>query len=329
MNRMDISKALATLQMNTYNFTTSELKKAYLKQALLCHPDKTGNTPNNTHKFQDVKESYDFLMLYAENTKKEEDDCFDKETGNMKQTPINVINFNTEVFKMFINNVLGGNYMNIVIDILSGITDLTILLQENISIETINKIKHFVKNYGDGRGNGNGNVNMSVPNDNLDSNLNRGSCDGIVQKQLNYTLNPTIDDLLDDNIYKLSINNVIYYVPLWHHECVYEDTDGNEIIVNCIPVLDNNIYIDDKNHIYTSISISLNNALLNETYYITIGKKKYKLPIYNLYIKSGQQQICLYSCGILEMNEDNNDDNTNFYKNNSIRSNIYITITLI
>jgi len=288
---MDISKALTILQINKYNFNTTELKKAYLKQALLCHPDKIGNNPNNTLKFQDLKESYDFLMLYAEHPPNENN----KKT--QKEENINLIDINTEVFKMFINNVLGGNYINTFIDILLGISDLSLLLGDNnISIETVNKIKHFVKKYG------------------IDKDTQ--------QPKRDYILNPSIDDLLDDNIYKLYIDNEIYFVPLWHHECIYEDVNRNEIIVNCIPKLPNNIYIDDKNHIYTSISISLNNALLNEKYYINIGKKKYELPINNLYIQSSPQQICLYNCGILEMND------LDFY-NTSIRSNIYITITLI
>jgi len=304
---MDISKALTILQINKYNFNTTELKKAYLKQALLCHPDKIGNTPINTLKFQDLQESYNFLILYAEPS----NDHIPTTTTTtpITQTPptpskenINLIDINTEVLKMFINNVLGGNYINTLIDILSGITDLSLLLSDsNISIETINKIKHFVKKYG---------INNERQKNTHELNIR------------DYILNPSIDDLLDDNIYKLSIDNEIYLVPLWHHECIYEDVNRNEIIVNCVPKLPNNIYIDDKNHIYTSISISLNNSLLNENYYINIGKKKYELPINNLYIKSSPQQICLYNCGILEIND------SDFY-NTSIRSNIYITITLI
>jgi hypothetical protein len=298
---MDISKALENLKINKYNFNSTELKKAYLKQALLCHPDKIGNTPNNTHKFQDLKESYDFLMLYTDSTHE-----------NTTKENINIIDLNTDLFKMFINNVLGDKYINIFIDILLGITDLSLLLcDNNISIETINKIKHFVNKYKE----------SDTMSNNSTNNVN-----GTIPQIYNYVLNPTIDDLLDDNIYKLNINNSIFLVPLWHHECIYEHTDGKDITVNCIPILPKNIYIDDKNHIYTSISISLNNSLLNEIYYINIGKKKYTIPINKLYIQSKPQQICLSNCGILEMTD------LDLYTNNNnilIRSNIYVTITLI
>lgn len=290
---MDISKALTNLQINKYNFNSTELKKAYLKQALLCHPDKIGNTPNNTLKFQDLKDSYDFLMSYVDPITTE---------SNLSEN-INIIEVNTDLFKMFINNVLDDTHINTFIDILLGITDLSVLLCDNISIETINKIKHFIKYNG---------ISKLTPDVELYT----------TTKTRNYTLNPTIDDLLDDNIYKFYIDDDIYFVPLWHHTCLYEDINRNEIIVNCNPILPNNLYIDDKNNIYASISISLNNNLLNEIYYSTIGKKKYEIPINKLYIKSSPQQICLNNCGILEMND------LDFYKS-SIRSNIYITITFI
>ncbi len=315
---------MTILQINTYNFNSTELKKAYLKQALLCHPDKSGNTPDNTSRFQNVKEAYDLLMLYVD--KSEE----------LRNTANNNIPISPEVLYMFINNVLCGKYINTVIDIVLGITDLTALVYDDISIETINKIKHFIKKY---KVSEEYDTASAIPTEPVvnsedkydeDEDDDEGDSDYIdkVPKSTmiyNFVLNPSIDDLLEDNIYKLSINNSIFLVPLWHHECVYENIDGTELTVSCMPDLPNNIYIDDKNHIYTSISISLNNTLLNEIYYINLGKKKYTIPTNKLYIQSNPQQICLYNCGILEMND------LDLYNNNTflIRSNIYITITLI
>ena len=336
---MNILNALNILQINTYNFNSTELKKAYLKQALLCHPDKSGNTPENTSRFQNVKEAYDLLMLYVD---KSEEFLNNNDTPHTQpNVSYNNIPVNPEVLFMFINNVLCGKYINTVIDIVLGITDLTALVYDDISIETINKIKHFIKKYKVSEEfDADIQSQTKIPTDNIstesvvNSNVDDKDYDGENENDedtyagiiYNVVLNPSIDDLLDDNIYKLSINNSIFLVPLWHHECVYENIDGTELTVSCMPNLPNHIYIDDKNHIYTSISISLNNTLLNEIYYINIGKKKYTIPINNLYIHSKPQQICLYNCGILEMND------LDLYNNNTtclIRSNIYITITLI
>ena len=314
---MNILQALDILEIDQYNFNRTQLKKAYLKQALLYHPDKSGNTPYNTQRFQTVKDAYDLLIIYADKS-----DEFDINNNN-KNTSENTYNIhpmpiNPDVLYTFIHNVLGGKYMNTVIDIVLGITEITTALFEDnadsdeISIETINKIKHFVNKYKEHS------AEVSTP-----------TTDETVNTTIyNYVLHPSIDDLLDDNIYKLNINNSILLVPLWHHECIYEHTDGKDITVNCIPILPKNIYIDEKNNIYTSISISLNNSLLNEIYYMNIGKKKYTIPINTLYIQSKPQQICLYNCGILEMTD------LDLYTNNNnnnilIRSNIYVTITLI
>ena len=314
---MNILQALDILEIDTYNFNRNQLKKAYLKQALLYHPDKSGNTPYNTQRFQNIKDAYDLLMVYADKS----DECdmtTNNKTGNTYN--LNQVPINPDVLYTFIHNVLGGKYMNTVIDIVLGISEITTALFEDnvdmddISIETINKIKHFVNKYKE--------------SDTMSNNsTNENKVNGTIPQIYNYVLNPTIDDLLDDNIYKLNINNSIFLVPLWHHECIYEHTDGTDITVNCIPILPKNIYIDDKNHIYTSISISLNNSLLNEIYYINIGKKKYTIPINKLYIQSKPQQICLSNCGILEMTD--LDLYTNNNNNILIRSNIYVTITLI
>jgi hypothetical protein len=52
-----------------------------------------------------------------------------------------------------------------------------------------------------------------------------------------FILNPSLNDLIQSNVYKLESNNVLYYVPLWHSE-LYFDAD---IMFRCIPFLQDNI----------------------------------------------------------------------------------------
>ena len=58
-----------------------------------------------------------------------------------------------------------------------------------------------------------------------------------------YELNPTIENLLNKDIYYLEEEHI--YIPLWHHEIIF----NKKIKVLIKPVL-NNMYLDDDNNIY-------------------------------------------------------------------------------
>jgi len=58
-----------------------------------------------------------------------------------------------------------------------------------------------------------------------------------------YELNPTIENLLNKDIYYLEEEHI--YIPLWHHEIIF----NKKIRVIIKPIL-NNMYLDDDNNIY-------------------------------------------------------------------------------
>ena len=71
-------------------------------------------------------------------------------------------------------------------------------------------------------------------------------------------LNPSINDLLNDNIFKLSVENKKFYIPLWHHELHF--SPQQYLIVKMEPEISDNywimigiIYINKKMCIYTII----------------------------------------------------------------------------
>jgi hypothetical protein len=72
-----------------------------------------------------------------------------------------------------------------------------------------------------------------------------------------YKLNPSIDDLLNNNFYKLYIENELFLVPLWYNES-YFDISGSEIIVICEPELPKGMQIDDDNNILVEHEIDMN-----------------------------------------------------------------------
>ena len=73
-------------------------------------------------------------------------------------------------------------------------------------------------------------------------------------------LQPCIDDLFENNLYKLTINQHIYIVPLWHTHMVY-DNSGNDVYVKCFPILDDHIEIDKHNNIHIQHKETLDNIV--------------------------------------------------------------------
>jgi hypothetical protein len=110
-----------------------------------------------------------------------------------------------------------------------------------------------------------------------------------------YKLNPNINDLFDNNLYKLYVNNELFLVPLWHNES-YFDGSGCEIIVICEPELPKGIAIDDDNNICIEKEIIwddafMNRILKNENIHIECGEKIFEIPLSELYIKREQYYI--------------------------------------
>jgi hypothetical protein len=118
--------------------------------------------------------------------------------------------------------------------------------------------------------------------------------DVVVKKYDNveiYKLNPSINDLLNNNVYKLYVNDELFLVPLWHNES-YFDSSGLEIMVICEPELPSGILIDEDNNIHVEIILSINEIyqkiMNNECITINIGDYVYNIPFDHLYMKREQ-----------------------------------------
>ena len=62
---MDIQDALRNMELDKgglCGLTSQNVKRQYRKMALKLHPDKNGNTPESTKRFQELTESYNILI---------------------------------------------------------------------------------------------------------------------------------------------------------------------------------------------------------------------------------------------------------------------------
>ena len=139
-----------------------------------------------------------------------------------------------------------------------------------------------------------------------------------------YTLNPTINDLFENNVYKLCVNEEIYIVPLWHNELHFSTNNNEELIVLCNPVLPENIIIDEENNIIVNVDISFSSIYNlfnnNSDFEIELDvNRKINVELSKLFIKK-QQTITLFNVGISTIKDDIYDVNE--------KSNIIININL-
>jgi len=103
-----------------------------------------------------------------------------------------------------------------------------------------------------------------------------------------FILNPSIQDLFEDKIYKLNLNQQIYLVPLWHNEC-YFDGEKGDIIVICVPDLPQNMELDEDNNIIIHTKVPFTFSLFHQnTITIKIETWCLEIPIKELYLQSFQ-----------------------------------------
>jgi len=281
---MDLQEALHIFEIeNVSNLSQESLKKKYHKLALQNHPDKNGNTPASNQHFQRIQDAYEVL--------KREISIF-KTDDITEETPFKNFGY-TAILHLFIDGVLKGKYnefiSNIIKDIVSGCKEITLKLFEDMNKEQSLSIYNFIIKY---------KTVLRLTDDTVNK-VREILLDKFRDMQI-YILNPSINDLFQNNFYKLQINNKLYFVPLWHNE-LYFDSD---IIVKCVPELPENIEIDEDNNLVITERISFTFSLLNErTRTIKVGNHMFEIQMEQLYLRPIQTYV-LKKQGISKIFED-------------------------
>ena len=112
-------------------------------------------------------------------------------------------------------------------------------------------------------------------------------------------LNPSLDDLMSDNLYKLVIDERVYMIPLWQKELIY-DVSGADMFVICKPVLPDNLYIDANNNITVSLQRTITELLSDEQLRFSLGQKQFEINA-SCFTIAKTQEYCLHNAGISRM----------------------------
>jgi len=158
--------------------------------------------------------------------------------------------------------------------------DLSLKLIHKLDENTLINIGNFINKY-----------NFIIQlNDNTLKNLQNVLCNK------EYVLNPTIDQLLNKEVFKLMHMDEVFYIPLWHNELSYQ-LKTHHLTVKIIPKLSNHIEIDEHNNICIYLKNSTNEK---EDINFYLGKNKYTIEKNNL----SDQLILFHNKGIPIIQDD-------------------------
>jgi hypothetical protein len=304
---LDRATALSILDMEA--LTAESLKKQYRKLALQYHPDKNGNSIDSTERFKLIGESYEFL--------KRELEINGEDQGNTGSTSFWSDDYSS-LLHSFIDSILrdtSGKSATIIKDIvLNGLKKTTFLGKEQAM-----SVYSFLSKF---------KTVLHISQETLDL-VKEIVVDKYKDDQV-YILNPSLDDLLENNVYKLVVNNKIYFVPLWHSEVYFDEVitephplaPHREIIVQCVPELPENVTMDENNTLYVELVTPFAVAFFDHPFLIfslgTAKKREYTVPI-----KFKRVQTCFIpNSGVTIINE-------NYMYDIETRSGIYVKITFI
>lgn len=294
---MNLQTALDELEISLDEVELTKLdqeyiKKKYRKMALKWHPDKNDDDEYSTTKFQTINEAYNFLSkeLRIINGTEETDEYSNTSDDFVSSEKFTESNIYIDILSNFISSLLKGSYneilLNIVKDLTLGYEVITLTYLKN-KFEHLDKQKaidlyQILYKYKD---------ILYISNDTLE--LVSLIINEKYKNDSVYILKPNLKDIIEHNIYKLYVDDVLYLVPLWHNELYFDAPDDSEIIVLCQPKLPTNITIDENNNIYYDISIKIDTELPylirnNKLVSIEIGDKWFSIPLDKLYIKEEQ-----------------------------------------
>lgn len=293
---MDYDSALKILNIKP-DFTSNDLKKAYYSHSLKYHPDKN-SSENAADKFKDGKLAFDYLKLHKNIPNTDDDNITSYKDIFTKCMQYLIPELEKD--DIFINNTL-----KILLDSCKSVT-LKIIekMNKERAIQTYNYLIKYKDIF---------NIDEKLSAEILDIINKKISSDNII------IFNPTIDDIMKDKIYKYTIHDIDYYIPLWHTEVTY-DISGNDLILKCIPDLEDHIFIDNDNHVHITIEANILDLLEKNELCFNIGEKIYKIDSKKLHIQK-KQVYTIKNEGILIAKHDD-------LYSTSYRGNIVVYIVL-
>lgn len=290
----------------------TKVKKSYYRMALKYHPDKGGDP----RLFKQIKEAYDYIIENELNgsSVNENDNYSDNYNNNSYQSSGEPETFET-IFVSFVECMVKNRKGYERFDKLFIKTTLQSILKKcdiysikmfsQLDVDKCRSIYNFLSQ------------NKEVfyfTNEQLEK-YKKVIQDKIKNNNI-ILLNPSLNDILNDNIYKLDLEEDTHYIPLWHDEIIVDD-----MIIKNIPDLSDNITIHSNHDIAIKCKVSLLELFENGKIDIEIGDKVVTVNSEQVNITKDPQLIVYKEQGKIIPNKNN-------LYNNKKRGNIIVELVL-
>jgi hypothetical protein len=228
----------------------SELNKRYRILALKLHPDKNGNTPEATLAFQELNAAYNLLSLDASSSSAPANETSENDAANA--TYVNI--FMRFVQSLFHTNTNTNHHA--LLDLLYRIVHDYASLSVNAALDALDPSALFqlyetLEQY-------NAAIRMDARIFKEITHIIREK----MQKNNIIVLNPSLKDVLQNNISVVQFEEHTFYVPLWHSELHYHvDASKKQLIVKCMPVLPDHMTIDVNNELHIDVRADIKELL--------------------------------------------------------------------
>jgi curved DNA-binding protein CbpA len=270
------------------------IKKHYRMMALKYHPDKNRDD-SAKEMFLKVKEAFEFLSQNKIVEERDNTEYYNTDYESVLQTFLQQVfkdDFQKQILYMLISKILKKTSHKM--------ADFSFEFLKHIDQNILKRIYEFLKYYSD------------IFDYSLDflekirEIIEHSEQTNTIQETSNecvrYILHPLLEDLFENNLYKLTYKQHIVLVPLWHHELVY-DLSGREFYVECVPILEENISIDETNDIHIHLEYNILDIWENEGIEFKLGKTIFSISRENIKMVD-LQTIVLKKRGISRINQD-------------------------
>jgi hypothetical protein len=279
---MNFTKACVILDIHEEHrspLNKEVVKKQYHRKALHYHPDKN-KSDNSTAEFLLIKEAYHYLSNSSDTS---DNMSYANDLFVFLRQSLNTSNENlmqNKVFQIIITKIIECCESK-ALDLLEKL-DKNVLIKINETFKTYADVFHFSEGF------------LKSVEEIVANKIQNDEC---------VILNPFLDDLWENNLYKMAEKGGTFLIPLWHHELVY-DNSGCDLYVKNIPVLPDNVKIDEKNNIHVELSYCIHELWNKPFVEFYLGKKSLRFSTDQLYLRK-HQTVVLCKQGISNINVEN------------------------